>query len=161
MLRLVRAHEGPGRLIDPLCGSGTIPVEARRINPELEVMASDWDEKAVDVARGTMRSHGLDVDVRVCDARLLAETLHASFDYIVTDPPYGLRQARKSHLVSLYRSLLMSFEDVLEDSGRIAIVVLRRGPLLDALEGTRFRIAHERAVGSSGLRLKIFVLEHS
>jgi 23S rRNA G2445 N2-methylase RlmL len=159
MVRLAGAHHGEGRLIDPLCGTGTIPIEARQINSRLEVMACDWDDETVETARGTVANHELDIEVRLCDARSLHGVYAEPFDYIVTDPPYGVRQAKRTDIAVLYRALLESFEQALADSGRIVLVVLKFRAFRRALEPTGLRVVHERLVESGGLFPRIFVLE--
>ena len=158
MLRLIGAHRGAGRLIDPLCGTGTIPVEAKRINPRLEVFASDWDEPTVETARGTVANHDLDIEVQLCDARSLTLVYSEPFDYIVTDPPYGVRQARRVDMAELYESLLTEFERALGESGTIALVALKLRAFMAALERTGLRVEQERLIESGGLHPRIVVL---
>jgi putative N6-adenine-specific DNA methylase/tRNA (guanine6-N2)-methyltransferase len=141
-----------------MCGSGTIPVEAKQINPELEVAASDWDGDTVDTARGTVANHGLDVEVRSWDVRNLARFDPGPFDYIVTDPPYGVRQARRVDMAAFYRSLLPALEEALTADGTIVIVVLKLRAFLAALEETGLRIVGERLTESGGLHPRIFTL---
>jgi tRNA (guanine6-N2)-methyltransferase len=158
MLRLVGAHRGGGLLVDPMCGAGTIPIEARGINPALEARASDWDDETVEVARDTIGNHGLDIPVERFDARSLGEAYPGRFDYIVTDPPYGVRQARRTSMVHLYESILPSFERALKPAGSIALVVVKYRSFLTALKRTRLEITHERPIDLGGLRPRIFVL---
>ena len=158
MLRLVGAHRGAGSLIDPMCGTGTIPIEARRINPRLEVRASDWDDETVEVARDTIGNHELDIPVERLDARKLGQLHPGCFDYIVTDPPYGVRQARRTSMVHLYQSILPQFERALKPTGSIALVVVKYRTFLVALEGTGLRITHERPIDLGGLHPRILVL---
>jgi tRNA (guanine6-N2)-methyltransferase len=158
MVRLAGAHRGAGRLIDPLCGTGNIPIEAKRMNPRLEVFASDWDGGTVQVARGTIANHDLAIDVRTCDARSLRAVHAAPFDYIVTDPPYGVRLGRRSGVAALYRSLLPSFEEVLTQTGRIVLVVLKFRTFLGALEQSGLKVLSERVVGVGELRPRVLVL---
>jgi putative N6-adenine-specific DNA methylase/tRNA (guanine6-N2)-methyltransferase len=159
MIRLIGAHRGAGRLIDPLCGTGTIPIEAKRINPQLTVFASDWDDETVETARGTVANHGLDIQLRQCDARTLTSWYEQPFDYIVTDPPYGVRQAKHTDIGLLYENLLTSFARALADAGILAIVVLKLRAFQRALEGAGLRVVHERLIESGGLHPRIFVLE--
>lgn len=159
MLRLAGAHRGGGRLIDPMCGAGVIPVEAARLDPALEVSASDWDPQTVETARRTMRNHGLEIEVRLLDARHLGDAHHEPFDYIVTDPPYGLRQAKRTRLAPLYRSLLESFAGVLAPSGRIVLIAVKHRTFRAALDGTGLRVVAERVVDAGAIRPTIFTLE--
>lgn len=159
MIRLAGAHRGAGTIIDPMCGSGTIPIEAARINPALDVLASDWDEETVEVARETIASCELQIKPLVADARHLGETHAGRFDFIVTNPPYGVRQAKRTSIARLYRSLLPSFLNALTDSGRIVLIVVKYRAFLAALEGSGLRLADERVVDLGGIDARIYVLE--
>jgi len=159
MIRLAGAHEGGGRLIDPLCGTGTIPIEAAEINPRLEVQACDWDTETVDTARATVSNHGLEIDVRLGDARALDEIYTRRFDYIVTDPPYGVRLGRRTDIRALYAALLEAFERSLVDAGRLVLIVVKFRAFLRALAPTGFEIVDERLVDVGGLHPRIFVLD--
>jgi putative N6-adenine-specific DNA methylase/tRNA (guanine6-N2)-methyltransferase len=159
MLRLAGAHRGAGRLTDPMCGAAVIPVEAARINPALELSASDLDAATVEIARGTLLNHGLEIPAHLLDARALGQAHAEHFDYIVTDPPYGLRQAKRARLTALYRDLLTSFAQALRPTGRVVIIVVKHRVFLAALERTALRIVHERTVTAGSIRPRIFVLE--
>jgi putative N6-adenine-specific DNA methylase/tRNA (guanine6-N2)-methyltransferase len=158
MLRLAGAHAGKGALADPMCGAGTIPIEAVRINPGLEVAASDWDAETVEVARETIAENGLELPVETLDARNLGEVCPGRFDYIVTDPPYGLRQAKRTSIARLYRGLVDAFGDALKERGRIVLIVVKYRAFLSALEGSSLKILHEREVDLGGIRPRIYVL---
>jgi tRNA (guanine6-N2)-methyltransferase len=158
MLRLLGAHEGPGRLLDPMCGTGTIPIEAARINPRLEIAASDWDPATIELARRTLANHELEIEVREADARSLDAAYPQRFDYIVTDPPYGVRQAKRISRSRLYGALLRSFESVLAESGRIALVILKYHSFTSALGESGLEIVHERRVELGSIAPRIVVL---
>lgn len=158
MLRLAGAHRGGGRLADPMCGAGTIPIEAAALNPDLSVTASDWDEQTVQVARETIAAHELAIDVETLDARKLGAAFPGRFDWIVTDPPYGLRQAKRTSIARLYRGLLDSFGAALSEGGAIVLIVVKYRAFLAAVERSGLRIEHERRVDLGGIDPRIFVL---
>jgi len=158
MLRLCGANEGEGVLIDPLCGAGTIPVEAAQINPRLQVLASDWDPQTVDVARGTIANHRLSIEVQAADARTLGDDSPAAFDWIVSDPPHGMRQARRTSTAGLYRALLASFEKAIRPSGAIALVVVKYRAFLAALERSALQVSDECTVDLGSVGARIYVL---
>jgi tRNA (guanine6-N2)-methyltransferase len=159
MLRLAGAHQGEGRLIDPMCGSGTIPIEAARINPQLAVLASDWDGPTTEVARAAMVNHGLGITLTVADARALGESDPAAYDFIVTNPPYGVRQAKRTSIAHLYRTLLPSFAAALKDHGTIAIIVVKYRAFLAALGESGLEISDERVVDLGGIDARIYLLK--
>jgi putative N6-adenine-specific DNA methylase/tRNA (guanine6-N2)-methyltransferase len=158
MIRLAGAHRGSGKLIDPMCGSGTIAIEAARINPALEVTASDWDGGTVEVARETIANCGLPIEPKAVDARHLGESGPDRFDYIVTNPPYGVRQAKRTSIARLYRSLLPSFREAIVGTGRIALIVVKYRAFSAALKDSGLRVADERVVDLGGIEARIFVL---
>ena len=133
-------------------------VLAKQANPALSVHASDWDDETVETARATIANHGIDIDVRIADARSLRTVSSHSFDYIVSDPPYGVRLGKRTSIRGLYADLLKSFEESLADGGRVALVVLKYRAFLKALEPTSLRIVDERVIESSGLHPRIFIL---
>ncbi len=158
MVRLAGAHRGPGRLIDPMCGAGVIPVEAASVNPSLQVEAADWDPPTVEVARGTFANHELALDARVADARRLGHDRPECFDYIVTDPPYGMRQGRRAAIGTLYRELLGSFARALRPNGRLVLVVVKHRTLRAALDPARLRVVRECRTRAGDVPFAIFVL---
>ena len=83
------------------------------------------------------------------------------FDYVVTDPPYGMRQARRVDLARLYTEWLQSFERVLAPAGRIALIVVKHRTLRRALQSTSLQVAHERRIGRGGFEPWMFVFERA
>jgi 23S rRNA G2445 N2-methylase RlmL len=83
-----------------------------------------------------------------------------AFDFIVTDPPYGVRQGKRTSLRALYGSLLRSFEQVLAPAGRIVLVVLKRGAFDAALRETGLLAVHERRLEAGRLAPWMVVLSH-
>jgi tRNA G10 N-methylase Trm11 len=84
MVRLAGA--GPGRLLDPCCGSGTIVREA--LAAGWDAQGSDLDQEAVDVARANVAGAA----IRRADALSLPHP-DGAFDAVVTNLPFG-RQFR-------------------------------------------------------------------
>ena len=159
MVRLAGAHRGEGSLLDPTCGVGTIPIEARSVNPLLAVHASDWDASTVEVARRTVLNHDLEIEVRHCDARSLRAGWDRRFGAIISNPPHGVRLARGVRLSSFYESLVASFLDALEEGGRLVVITPRRKAMDQALSGLPLRLVAEHVVEAGGLQPRISVLE--
>jgi tRNA G10 N-methylase Trm11 len=84
MVRLAGA--GPGRLLDPCCGSGTIVREA--LAAGWDAQGSDLDQEAVDVARANIAG----AVIRRADTLSLPHP-DGAFDAVVTNLPFG-RQFR-------------------------------------------------------------------
>jgi ribosomal protein L11 methyltransferase len=97
----------PGPLLDVGCGSGVVAIAARKLGFG-PVLAVDVDEAAVDATRGNAVANGVDLDVRLLDARaeplpeariavanidlatVAALTVPASFRRIVVSGYYAL-----------------------------------------------------------------------
>jgi putative N6-adenine-specific DNA methylase/tRNA (guanine6-N2)-methyltransferase len=161
MLRLAGAHAGEGSLIDPMCGTGTIPIEAAAMNPRLQVLASDWDEQTVEVARATAANHSAAIDVQVADARALGDLHPRCFDYIVTNPPYGVRQAKRTSITRLYRSLLPSFARAIKEQGTIVLIVVKYRTFLSALQDSGLQLVDERVVDLGGIGARVYRMRPS
>ncbi len=167
MLVLCGYADRPGALHDPFCGSGTILLEAAGVcrdrgaaSPPLS--GSDWDSKAVAGAEANLREAGLE-PVRV--VRYDAQDLDAllppdSLDYIVTNPPFGIRIGRGANLLSMYRDFLTSAAVVLRPGGRLAMLVARRrGAFNKVLAGfSEFTIEHVRVIEMGGVYAGLFIL---
>ena len=111
------------------------------------------------LARETARDNGVELELRVADARDLGSTFPGAFDWIVTDPPYGLRQARRTSLTRLYVRLLDSFAAAVAPGGRIALVAVKHRVVRAALERTALSIVDERTLETGGIEPRIFVFE--
>jgi 23S rRNA G2445 N2-methylase RlmL len=146
---LVRlASPTPGeRLLDPMCGSGTVPVEAGLaargvpVDPdrryaheslpfleatdpdppdrwELELSGRDDDPDAVATARANAHEAGVSVDLAVADA---TERLPTA-DRVVVNPPYGRRVGIDR---GLYEGLFRSLDRI--DPARTVVLTTRDG----------------------------------
>jgi tRNA (guanine6-N2)-methyltransferase len=70
-------------LVDPFCGTGTIPIEARLACPELRASGSDLDAEAVEAARRNAEAAGVELELDVRDAAELSPA-----DRVATNPPW-------------------------------------------------------------------------
>ncbi|MEM7245738.1 MAG: THUMP domain-containing class I SAM-dependent methyltransferase [Acidobacteriota bacterium] len=157
MLGLVGRRE-PALFLDPTCGSGTIVVEAGEVAPGLELHASDWDAATVDVARATFAAHELEVSCATRDARHLPDEWNGRVDFVVTNPPFGIRLARRTlSLRRLYAELLESVARVLKPGGRVALLSPRRKAVAEAASELPLELVAEREVTLGQLRPVIHV----
>lgn len=70
-------------ILDPCCGSGSIPLEAIAVG--FEVFCGDWKAKMSTMTRANFKHFGYDCDVELMDARSWTRRV----DAIVTDLPQG------------------------------------------------------------------------
>lgn len=143
-----------------MCGSGTILVEAAEANPALRVLGFDWDDDTVGVARGTVANHELSVAIAALEISSLARALGPVLDFVVTDPPYGIRRGRRMRLDEFYATMLRSISGALEEEARLAIISPRVKAMQKAL--ARSPLSEERViqVRAGGLSPHLWILRH-
>lgn len=161
----VRPREGA--LLDPFCGSGTIPIEAASSDPRTHLFASDISPEAVAGTRGNLGANHLEdrVVTRCGDATdprwFRSAWSNRGIDRVVCNPPYGVRLGRKIDYRRFYRDLLRGAAAVLPPGGRLVMMSSRRrGALNNVLASTgEWRIVHVRIIETGGVYPGIFLLE--
>lgn len=106
-------------LLDPMCGTGSIIIEALLMN--VEAFGLDIYEK---IAKGCMQNlkfYGLNGNVFVGDARAMPFK-DRSFEAIVTDYPYLRSTKTKGNLIKLYEDSAKEFARVLKENS-FAVVI--------------------------------------
>jgi 23S rRNA G2445 N2-methylase RlmL len=129
---LVRLAQPRRSLLDPFCGTGTIPIEAKLADPALAVSGSDLDPAA---ARANVRAAGIDVAIRQRDAGSAREAVET----VVTNPPWGISVRPRGRLDDWWR--------LVAGDGR-AVILLPDGavPRLPAIDRRPIRISGRTAV---------------
>jgi tRNA G10 N-methylase Trm11 len=129
---LVRmAKVGPGQLVlDPFCGTGTIPRAVRRRQPTARVLGSDHDACAIEIAIRNSRP-----DVELVLAEVDALPLPAgSVDRIVSNLPFGKQVGTHRINRSLYPKALAEIDRVLAVDGRAVLLTEDKRLLHQAIE---------------------------
>jgi tRNA (guanine6-N2)-methyltransferase len=185
-------------LLDPMCGSGTIPIEAGLF--ARNIPGSFWRKK--DLAL-TKLEIGIDwfeffrnIDekfIRDSDARIIASDKlvrhvkgaeinaqralvkdliqfrridlewldlkigEKNVDYIITNPPYGVRMSYKEELQKIYKYLFYQAEYILNDQGKIVLVTTQKKLTLKYAEKYKFSLVHERKVWNGNLEAFVFI----
>lgn len=150
------------RLLDPFCGSGTILFEAAQIHPNLSIYGCDIDHRVVECARGNAEDVGLEERIELCqgDARELDKTFPGEhFDYIITNPPYGVRFGQHLNFERFYTRVLQQIWHRLQPGGRLVLIAWKRRQFMRALKLTGlFRKELERPIETGDLQPCIYVL---
>jgi len=79
---------GAGRVADVCTGSGCLAILLARRFPGATVDAIDLSADAIDVARINVRAHRLARRVRLCRSDVFAAVPAATYDLIISNPPY-------------------------------------------------------------------------
>lgn len=164
LLRL--ANPKPGDIIvDPMCGGGSIPVEATLAYPCSYVLCGDNDSRAVDRTKSNMNAstNGCKIDLIQWTASKLP--FKDSFiDIIVTDMPFGKRSGNKSYNKTLYKHFLLELGRVVKLShGRLVLLTYDRYSFKEALQaaGDLFWVTKTVGVNIGGLQAVVYVLNRT
>jgi putative methyltransferase (TIGR01177 family) len=145
-----------GLLLDPFCGTGSIPIEAALMG--IRCVASDVDRVVVNGAACNFAALSLtDIAVRQLDARAWGESA-LRFDAIVADLPYGRSASIKGvDRDELYGTFLDTAARILAPSAR-AVLMAPEGTLSIVPPGLAVRGRHIEYVHGS-LTREVTVLE--
>ena len=108
-------------LIDPFCGSGTIPIEAAMIGLNIapgmkrDFQAMAWDNilpKSLfkEAARGNLSFAGLEGNIHFQQRDMRDISSAKKYGFIITNPPYGERLEEKEAMPQLYREMGKAFQ---------------------------------------------------
>lgn len=95
--------DGGSRVLDLGCGYGVVGIALARSDPSLKIIASDINERAVDLARENARLNGVRIDARVSDG---FRSVPESFDAILLNPPQTAGKALCLDLISASKAHL-------------------------------------------------------
>ncbi len=160
MARIAGVKTGQ-RILDPMCGSGTILIECGLEWRGLELYGADIDPRHLEGAKLNAEKAGLKDKIKfiLCDATELHECFPTKFfDVILSNLPYGIRIKTSGDISVLYRRFLTSAKRVLKDEGVMVLLTARKGTLKRAVKSLGFRIASIRIIEQGGLRSGIFLI---
>jgi len=164
MIRISGAKDGDV-ILDPMCGGGTIAIEAALTFPSSKIICTDKNPIHIKGAKMNAIAARVQnrIDFLVEDARRLPEVLgEASVDVVISNPPYGIRLGDPSSVRKLYRDFLPTLSRILKDGGRATIITTESNYILNLIRrGEVFRLkpAHMRKVRHGDLWVSIMVLE--
>ncbi|KAG7206752.1 hypothetical protein KM043_000675 [Ampulex compressa] len=164
LLRL--AQPSPGDIvIDPMCGGGSIPIEAALAYTQSYVLCGDNHPKAVIRAKSN-----IDTTMANCRTDLLYWSvtqlpfMNSSIDIIVTDMPFGKRSGRMTDNRVLYKKFLLQLGRVVRlSTGRMVLLTSDRRSMNMALQeaGDLFHVTKMVGVNIGGLQAAVYVLKRS
>ena len=114
------AGAAPGRsLLDPLCGAGTILVEAALMGAT--VLGGDNNADALAIARSNAHDAAVSAEMHQWDARQLPLD-DASIDAVASNLPFGRQVNPEIELEPFYSAVLSEIARVLRPGGRAALL---------------------------------------
>jgi tRNA (guanine6-N2)-methyltransferase len=134
------------RVLDPFCGSGTIPIERALAGPAAAITAGDIKEKVVGWAAANAQAAAAGITFGVWDALALPFADRA-FTRVITAPPFGNPQGGRPWAPLEFGRLLAELLRVLEFGCPLVLLVQDEKLTSTALK----RVGHARIAG--GLRL--------
>lgn len=169
-------------LIDPMCGSGTIPIEAAlmaRNAPNKRGFAYqkfckkefEWEEGDIRLKLfgiEKFRKHLVGALKNAENAGVVdtitfmqgdATKMSGDYDVIITNPPYGLRIHRKGAIERLYRNFARAARKCMNQDSRLVVITAEYKILARAAENAGLQCTHERFVKYGGLLTKIMVFK--
>ncbi|WGP06215.1 methyltransferase [Bacillus subtilis] len=147
LARLARIEPGH-RVVDPLCGAGTILLEAQGLEPDTDYLGIDHDPTAIAAAEANTASRRAEITWHRGDARDLLDS-GTRVDRIVTNPPWDVRVR-----IDGFRSHLCLWRRALNPDGLlVAIVNQEQAQLLRGEARWHIIAIHEIAVAGQHPRI--------
>ncbi|MEU6642544.1 methyltransferase domain-containing protein [Saccharomonospora sp. NPDC046836] len=155
LVRLARPAVG-ATLLDPCCGSGTVPIEAALSSPAVSVVGCDRDPHAIQVA--VINGEVAPVRWTVADAGELP-LRSAGVDVIVSNPPWGRQVRPQGTLANGALPLWRELHRVLRPGGR-AVLLLPAAEVAQAL-AAGLALRDRRPVSIAGTHAEVITLQRS
>jgi len=138
----------PGPIVDPMCGTGTIPIESFALRPDVLAVGGDTDADALGAAQRKIESAKAKVMLFTWDARRLP-LRYQSVAGIVANLPFGRRVGSHRRNLHLYPGFVRELQRVLKPGARAVLLTLEKR-LLERLISKQHRL---RLVGRHNINL--------
>ncbi len=147
-------------IVDPMCGGGTIPIEAAYIHEDAYIFGYDQSPHHIRGARINALAAGVSrrIYFGVWDARRIHEVIE-DVDHMVLNPPYGIRFGDPWTIRKLYSSFLSSAYKASKEGGHLTMITTEYNYVNKLYEKIGFKKVHERIVYHGRLYPHIIVLE--
>lgn len=96
------------KILDLCTGSGAIAISIKRYVPNCEVIATDINKKALEVAKKNAKKNGV-ADIIWIESDLF-EKLEGSFDLIVSNPPYIKKEEIKNLDIQVQKEPIIALD---------------------------------------------------
>jgi ribosomal protein L3 glutamine methyltransferase len=95
-MALVEEPGSVGAVLDLCTGGGSLAILAAHAFPHADIDAADLSESALSLAAENLALHGLEDRVRLVHGDLFAAVGDATYDLIITNPPYVARDVMEA-----------------------------------------------------------------
>ncbi|MEM1619946.1 MAG: THUMP domain-containing protein [Fervidicoccaceae archaeon] len=151
-------------LIDPMCGGGTIPIEALLYFETSRAVCGDVSEESLRIAKHNAAAAGVleRLETLRSDVRDLPSLLGRRIaKRIVTNPPYGIRLGTPRASAYSLAKLFDASNELLTEDGSLVLITPSRKRALEEAERIGMRLYCEREVLHGDLRAWILCFESS
>ncbi|MCE4614498.1 MAG: THUMP domain-containing protein [Desulfurococcales archaeon] len=156
MLRLAQAVDGD-IILDPMCGSGTVALEATHIFEASRIICNDVNAKHIRSAKANAFLARVKDRIKftVSNALDLDSKLEEPVDVIVSNPPYGIRLGSARSVKVLYKKLVSKLPFILSPGGRVSFITPEGRYMKRLLVNNGFEIIDYRKVKHGDLWVSI------
>jgi len=137
-------------VLDPMCGVGTIPIEA--VSFGSRVIAGDIDKHALQIAKKNSNNARANIEFYEGDARNL-HLENKSVDKIVSNLPFDRQIKFKTDIKKFLEELFEECNRILKDDGKIFFLSIHKEIIENALsKSTKLKIADCKEISLFGLK---------
>lgn len=129
-----------GRVLDLGCGWGPVGTFLSLANPQAQLVMSDVNERALDLARRNLKNNGAAAEVVESDG---FESIEGTFDHVVTNPPIRAGKA-------LIYGLFDTAHERLRDGGALTIVIRKQQGAPSALKHLQETFGNAEVIAKGG-----------
>ncbi|XP_012258323.2 tRNA (guanine(6)-N2)-methyltransferase THUMP3-like [Athalia rosae] len=164
LIKLANPKQGE-IIMDPMCGGGSIPIEAAIAFPNTYVLCGDNHEKAVARTKSNIDGQLVPRSMDLVEWSVSELPLKdSSIDIVVTDMPFGKRSGSMTDNRVLYKKYLAELGRVSKlGTGRLVLLTYDRRSIQLALQVTSssFKVIKMLGVNMGGLHAAVYVLKRT
>ncbi len=155
LLKLADVKEGD-IVIDPMCGTGVIAIEASKIG---NAIAGDIDKEKIKLAGQNAKSKNAKMQFHIWDARKTG-LKDRSADAIVTNLPFEKKANIEGFNETFFDELIGEMIRITKDNARLVFLTGHSESLIKAAKSHNLEIVSVREIVNSGLKSTIVVLKN-
>jgi tRNA G10 N-methylase Trm11 len=141
------------RLLDPMCGAGTILL-ARAREPFMSITGFDIDEQIIKTAKENLKDIR-DKKIKYADSRFLDEIPDESFNKIIVNPPWDKNIIEGVDI--LYEQILHNYQRVIQKNGVLVFLTSKPDAFMKAIETSEFTITKMHNIFIKGIKATAFI----